>query len=49
MVQIPKADSSSNDIRVEGAPSIVDNIIAAIQKFALDRDSQVTETIEVPP
>lgn len=49
MVQIPKADSSSNDIRVEGAPSIVEAIIAAIQKFALDRDSQVTETIEVPP
>lgn len=49
MVQFPKADSSESSIRVEGPKELVDKICASIQSFVDQRESQVTESIEVPP
>lgn len=47
-VQFPKAESDGNQIKVEGKADVVNNIIAAIQKIVSDRESQATESFEVP-
>lgn len=49
MVRFPPQGSDESTIRIEGAQSIVDKIVAAIESFASSRDSQVTETVEVAP
>lgn len=49
MVQIPKQAETGNGIKVEGNPEVVSRIIDAINSFVAHRESQVTETVEVPP
>ncbi|KAF7861868.1 hypothetical protein EAF04_007750 [Stromatinia cepivora] len=48
VVQFPKAESDGNAIKVEGNRQLVDNIVAAIQKIVEERESQITETVDVP-
>ncbi|KAF5870423.1 putative rna binding effector protein scp160 protein [Botrytis fragariae] len=48
VVQFPKAESEGNAIKVEGSRQLVDNIVSAIQKIVEERDSQTTETVDVP-
>lgn len=47
-IQFPKAESDGNLVKIEGNKDVVDKIIAAMQRIIAERDSQVTETIEVP-
>lgn len=47
-VQFPKAAQDGNEIRIVGDEDVVDKIIAAMQELVLQRESQVTETIDVP-
>lgn len=47
-VQFPKAEADGNVIKVEGKEDIVDKIIAAMQKIVSERESQATETFDVP-
>ncbi|KAI0912029.1 putative RNA binding effector protein Scp160 [Ustulina deusta] len=47
-VQFPKQDADGNDIRIEGRRDVVDKIIASIEAFVSQRESQVTETLDVP-
>ncbi|KAH8816113.1 putative RNA binding effector protein Scp160 [Xylogone sp. PMI_703] len=47
-VQFPKADSDGNTIKIEGNRDVVDKIIAQMQDIIAERESQVTETIDVP-
>jgi len=49
MVQFPKADSSESSIRVEGPQDLVEKLCASIQAFVSQRESQVTENVEVAP
>ncbi|KAI6249435.1 hypothetical protein HI914_02785 [Erysiphe necator] len=48
LVQFPKSDSDENIIKVEGPSEVVDKIIAAMQNIVLDRESRITESVEVP-
>ncbi|KAK0641207.1 hypothetical protein B0T16DRAFT_211120 [Cercophora newfieldiana] len=47
-IQFPKQDTDGNTIKVEGRSDVVDKIISQIQDFVSQRESQVTEVIEVP-
>jgi predicted PilT family ATPase len=47
-VQFPKAESDGNIIKIEGNKDIVEKIIAGMQEIIAQRDSQTTETIDVP-
>ena len=47
-IQFPKAESDGNIIKIEGNKDVVEKIIAAIQEIISERDSQTTETIDVP-
>jgi len=47
-VQFPKAESDGNTIKLEGKADVIDKIIARMNQIVLERDSQTTETIEVP-
>jgi rRNA processing protein Krr1/Pno1 len=47
-VQFPKADSERNLIKVEGTQAVVEKILAAFQQIVDERESQVTETLDVP-
>lgn len=47
-VQFPKQDVDGNAIKIEGQQEVVDKIIASIQSFVSARESQVTETLDVP-
>lgn len=47
-IQFPKQDADGNSIKVEGRTEIVDKIIAQIEAFVAERESQVTEVLEVP-
>lgn len=47
-VQFPKADADGNTIKVTGKEDLVDKIIAAIQEIVIDRENQITETLDVP-
>ena len=47
-VQFPKADADGNVIKVEGKAAVVDKIIAKMQQIVNERESQASETIEVP-
>lgn len=47
-VQFPKQGSDSDIIRLEGRKDVVDKIAAAILEIVAQRESQITETIDVP-
>ncbi|KAK4190943.1 hypothetical protein QBC35DRAFT_376662 [Podospora australis] len=47
-IQFPKQDTDGNTIKVEGRTEVVDKIIAQIEAIVAERESQVTEVIEVP-
>jgi hypothetical protein len=47
-IQIPKQDSDGNSIKAERRKDIVDKIVAQIQEFVSQRESEVTEMVEVP-
>ncbi|KAI1132809.1 putative RNA binding effector protein Scp160 [Nemania abortiva] len=47
-VQFPKQDADGNGIRIEGRRDVVDKIVASIESFVSQRESQVTETLDVP-
>lgn len=47
-VQFPKAEQDGNLIKIEGKADVVDKIIAAMQKLVAERESQITEIIDVP-
>ena len=48
-VRFPRQDSDDNTIVVEGQKAVVDKIVAAIEAFAAQRDSQTSNIIEVAP
>ena len=48
-VRFPRQDSDETTIRVEGHKNLVDNVVAAIEAFADQRDNQTTKVIEVVP
>ena len=47
-IQFPKQDTDGNTIKVEGRSDVVEKIIEQIQGFVSQRESQVTEVVEVP-
>lgn len=47
-IQFPKQDVDGNTIKVEGRTEVVANIIKRIQEIVAERESQVTEVIDVP-
>ena len=47
-IQFPKQEADGNTIRVEGRTEVVQKIIKRIQEIVIERDSQITEMIEVP-
>ncbi|GAP86810.1 putative RNA binding effector protein Scp160 [Rosellinia necatrix] len=47
-VQFPKQDADGNGIRIEGRRDVVDKIVASIESFVSQRESQVTESLDVP-
>lgn len=47
-IQFPKQEADGNTIKVEGRTQVVDNIIKRIQEIVAERESQVTEILEVP-
>ncbi|KAK3384524.1 hypothetical protein B0T24DRAFT_89581 [Lasiosphaeria ovina] len=48
-IQFPKQDTDGNTIKVEGRSDVVDKIVAHIQAFVSQRESQVAEVLEVAP
>ena len=49
MVRFPRQDSDETTIRVEGNKTVVEKIIASIESFVSERDSQSNEIVEVAP
>ncbi|KAI2633455.1 putative RNA binding effector protein Scp160 [Xylaria nigripes] len=47
-VQFPKQDADGNEIKIEGRRDVVDKIVASIEAFVSERESQVAETFDVP-
>lgn len=47
-IQFPKQEADGNTIKVEGRTEVVANIIKRIQEIVAERDSQITEVLEVP-
>ncbi|KAI1325057.1 putative RNA binding effector protein Scp160 [Xylariaceae sp. FL0255] len=47
-VQFPKQDADGNGIKIEGRRDVVDKLVASIEAFVSQRESQVTETMDVP-
>ncbi|KAI6781883.1 Vigilin-like protein [Emericellopsis cladophorae] len=47
-IQFPKQDADGNSIKVEGRTDVVEKIIKRIQEIVAERESQVTEVVEVP-
>ncbi|KAI0894562.1 putative RNA binding effector protein Scp160 [Annulohypoxylon nitens] len=47
-IQFPKQDADGNAIKIEGRQDVVDKIIDSIKALVLERESQVTESMEVP-
>lgn len=47
-IQFPKQDADGNSIRIEGQQGVVDKIIASIKALVSERESQVTDTVEIP-
>ncbi|KXJ96717.1 putative RNA binding effector protein Scp160 [Microdochium bolleyi] len=47
-IQFPKQDADGNGIKIEGRKDVVEKIVAAIEAHVAERESQVTEVLEVP-
>ncbi|GJN73524.1 hypothetical protein PLICBS_007604 [Purpureocillium lilacinum] len=47
-IQFPKQDADGNTIKVEGRTDVVQKIIERIEEIVAERESQVTEVVEVP-
>ena len=47
-IQFPKQDADGNSIKIEGRTEVVANIIKRIQEMVAERESQITEVVEVP-
>lgn len=47
-IQFPKQDADGNTIKVEGRSEVVDKIVAQIEAMVAERESQVTDALEVP-
>jgi rRNA processing protein Krr1/Pno1 len=47
-IQFPKQESDGNTIKIEGRTEVVQNIIKKIQEIVAERESQVTEVVDVP-
>src|SRR3569833_964215 len=47
-IQFPRQEADGNTIKVEGRKSVVDNIVAQIEEIVSERQSQVTEVVDVP-
>ena len=47
-IQFPKQDADGNAIKVEGRTEVVANILKRIQEIVAERESQVTEVVDVP-
>ncbi|EGX90950.1 RNA binding effector protein Scp160, putative [Cordyceps militaris CM01] len=47
-IQFPKQEADGNTIKVEGRTDIVDKIIKRIEEIVAERDSQLTDFIDVP-
>ena len=48
-VRFPRPDSPSSTISIEGSKPVVEKIASAISAFVAQRESEVTQTVEVPP
>lgn len=48
-VRFPRQDSNDSTIRVEGNKKLVDNIVASIEAFVNQRESQINDVVEVAP
>jgi rRNA processing protein Krr1/Pno1 len=46
-IQFPKQDTDGNTIKIEGRSDVVEKIIAQIKDFVSQRESQVTEVLDV--
>ena len=49
MVRFPRQDSAETIIRIEGNKSVVERIVASIEAFVGERNSQTMELLEVAP
>ncbi|TLD33241.1 hypothetical protein PspLS_00604 [Pyricularia sp. CBS 133598] len=47
-VRFPKQDSEGNTIKIEGRTEVVEKILAKIQEIVSQRESQVSDVIDVP-
>ncbi|KAH8897083.1 hypothetical protein GQ53DRAFT_818371 [Thozetella sp. PMI_491] len=47
-IQFPKQESDGNTIKVEGRTDVVDKIVSQIEAIVSERESQVTETLDIP-
>lgn len=47
-IQFPKQETDGNSIKVEGRSEVVQKIISRIQEIVAERESQVTEVVDVP-
>ncbi|PTB66958.1 hypothetical protein BBK36DRAFT_1118178 [Trichoderma citrinoviride] len=47
-IQFPKQESDGNTIKIEGRTEVVNKIIKKIQEIVAERESQVTEIVDVP-
>ncbi|KHN99147.1 PCBP-like protein [Metarhizium album ARSEF 1941] len=47
-IQFPKQEADGNTIKVEGRTDVVQKIIKRIQEIVAERDSQISEVVEVP-
>jgi len=47
-IQFPKQDADGNTIKVEGRSEVVEKILSQIQVFVSQRESEVTEVLDVP-
>ncbi|KAK0385284.1 hypothetical protein NLU13_7760 [Sarocladium strictum] len=47
-IQFPKQEADGNTIKVEGRTEVVQKIIKRIEEMVAERESQVTEIVEVP-
>ncbi|KAL7803369.1 hypothetical protein V8C44DRAFT_344489 [Trichoderma aethiopicum] len=47
-IQFPKQESDGNTIKIEGRTEVVNNIIKKIKEIVEERESQVTEVVDVP-
>ncbi|KAI4107368.1 MAG: hypothetical protein L6R37_001729 [Teloschistes peruensis] len=48
-VRFPRADSGDSSIHVEGSQAIVDKIVASIESFVKQRESEAAETLDIAP